>query len=142
MDRTVDFLLNNYYYKDNKTERLAPGELWAIDHAIKNREDRRTFDRLNKLETIVNERITKSRGTFQLPKQQKDRARYLIQHLDFYLGRTSEEQYIVMILIYVKLERNNKRTINDYQSLLDEYGIPISTFVRFLIKLNVYHLEN
>ena len=142
MDRTVDYLLNTYDCEDNKTEKLAKGELWAIDHAIKNREDRRTFDRLNKLETIVNERITKSRGTFQLPKQQKDRARYLIQHLDFYLGRTSEEQYIVMILIYVKLERNNKRTINDYQSLLDEYGIPISTFVRFLIKLNVYHLEN
>ena len=91
---------------------------------------------------MVNERITKSRGTFSMHKAQKDRARYLIKHLDFYLGRTTEEQYIAMILIYVKLERNNKRTINDYYQILDEYGIKMSTFVRFLIKLNVYHLEN
>ena len=142
MDRTVEFLLNNYYYKDNKTERLAPGELWSTEHAVKNMREQRTYERLNKLETIINDRMSKSRGTFQFPRQQKDRARYLIKHLDFYLGRTTEEQYIAMILINVKLERNNKRTINDYYQILDEYGIKMSTFVRFLIKLNVYHLEN
>ena len=112
MDRTVDFLLNNYYYKDNKTERLAPGELWSTEHAVKNMREQRTYERLNKLETIINDRMSKSRGTFNMPKAQKDRARHLIKHLDF-TGRTTEEQYIAMILIYVKLERNNKRTIKE-----------------------------
>ena len=142
MDRTAEFLLNNYYYKDNKTERLANGELWATEHAAKNMREQRTYERLNKLETIVNERTTKSRGTFQLPLQQKNRARHLIRNLDFYLGRTTEEQYIVMIIIYVKLEANNNARPIQYYPLLEEYGIPVTTFIKFLIKLNKYHISH
>jgi hypothetical protein len=76
-----------------------------------------------------------------MPKAQKDRAKYLIKHLDF-TGRTSEEQYIVMIIIYVKLEsKYNSRPIQ-YYPLLEEYGIPVTTFISFLITLNKFHLEN
>lgn len=142
MDRGYEFLLNRYYYKDKHTERLAPGELWTTNHAVKNMRDQRNYERLNKLETIINERTTKSRGTLQFPRQQKDRARHLIRTLDFYLGRTTEEQYILMIIIYVKLESNNKRTFNDYLPWLTDYGIDVQTFVRFLVKLNKHHIEN
>ena len=135
MDRTVDFLLRKYETKD-------VNEIWTTEHELEYKRNQINKQRLYLLDRMVNERITKSRGTFSMPRAQKDRARYLIKHLDFYLGRTTEEQYIAMILIYVKLERNNKRTINDYYQILDEYGIKMSTFVRFLIKLNVYHLEN
>jgi hypothetical protein len=135
MDRTVEFLLKKYETKD-------VNEIWTTEHELEYKRNQINKQRLYLLDRMVNERITKSRGTFSMPKAQKDRARYLIKHLDFYLGRTTEEQYIAMILIYVKLERNNKRTINDYYQILDEYGIKMSTFVRFLIKLNVYHLEN
>ena len=135
MDRTVDYLLRKYQTKD-------VNEIWTTEHELEYKRNQINKQRLYILDRMVNERITKSRGTFSMPKAQKDRARYLIKHLDFYLGRTTEEQYIAMILIYVKLERNNKRTINDYYQILDEYGIKMSTFVRFLIKLNVYHLEN
>jgi len=142
MDRDIKHLLNTYYYRDKHTERLAPGELWSIEHAIKNRENRRTFERLNKLETIINERTTKSRGTFVMPKAQKDRARYLIKNLDFRLGRTTEEQYIVMILIYTKLESNHNARVIQYYPLLEDYGIPTTTFIQFLINLNKFHNEN
>ena len=135
MDRTVEFLLRKYETKD-------VNEIWTTEHELEYKRNQINKQRLYLLDRMVNERITKSRGTFSMPRAQKDRARYLIKHLDFYLGRTTEEQYIAMILIYVKLERNNKRTINDYYQILDEYGIKMSTFVRFLIKLNVYHLEN
>ena len=135
MDRTVDYLLRKYQTKD-------VNEIWTTEHELEYKRNQINKQRLYILDRMVNERITKSKGTFIMPKSQKDRARYLIRHLDFYLGRTTEEQYIAMILIYVKLERNNKRTINDYYQILDEYGIKMSTFVRFLIKLNVYHLEN
>ena len=135
MDRTVDYLLRKYETKD-------VNEIWTTEHELEYKRNQINKQRLYLLDRMVNERITKSRGTFSMPRAQKDRARYLIKHLDFYLGRTTEEQYIAMILIYVKLERNNKRTINDYYHILDEYGIKMSTFVRFLIKLNVYHLEN
>lgn len=141
MDRTVDFLLNNYYYKDKKTERLAPGELWSTEHAVKNMREQRTYERLNKLETIINDRMSKSRGTFNMPKAQKDRARYLIKHLDF-AGRTTEYQYIVMIIIYVKLESNHNARPIHYYPMLEEYGIPVTTFISFLVKLNKFHLEN
>ena len=135
MDRTVDYLLRKYETKD-------VNEIWTTEHELEYKRNQINKQRLYLLDRMVNERITKSRGTFSMPRAQKDRARYLIKHLDFYLGRTTEEQYIAMILVYVKLERNNKRTINDYYQILDEYGIKMSTFVRFLIKLNVYHLEN
>ena len=135
MDRTVDYLLKKYETKD-------VNEIWTTEHELEYKRNQINKQRLYLLDRMVNERITKSRGTFSMPRAQKDRARYLIKHLDFYLGRTTEEQYIAMILVYVKLERNNKRTINDYYHILDEYGIKMSTFVRFLIKLNVYHLEN
>ena len=141
MDRTVDFLLNNYYYKDNKTERLAPGELWSTEHAVKNMREQRTYERLNKLETIINDRMSKSRGTFQFPRQQKDRARYLIKTLDF-TGRNTEEEYIVMIIVYVKMEANPNRELRDYQSILNDYGVGIATFVKFLIRLNKHHIRN
>ena len=135
MDRTVEFLLKKYETKD-------VNEIWTTEHELEYKRNQIDKQRLYLLDRMVNERITKSRGTFSMPRAQKDRARYLIRHLYFYLGSTTEEQYIAMILIYVKLERNNKRTINDYYHILDEYGIKMSTFVRFLIKLNVYHLEN
>ena len=135
MDRTVDYLLRKYETKD-------VNEIWTTEHELEYKRNQINKQRLYLLDRMVNERITKSRGTFSMPRAQKDRARYLIEHLDFYLGRTTEKQFIVMILTYVKLERNNKRTINDYYQILDEYGIKMSTFVRFLIKLNVYHLEN
>ena len=142
MNRDIKHLLNTYYYRDKRTERLAPGELWSTDHAVKNMKDQRTYERYNKMETIINERTTKSRGTFTLPLGQKDRVRHLIKHLDFYLGRTTETQYITMIIIYVKLESNNKYTFNQFLPFLTDYGIDVQTFVRFLVKLNVYHLEN
>ena len=135
MDRSYEFLLNKY-----KTKQ--PGEQWNINTELEYLKDYQNKQRMFILEKIINERTTKSRGTFKLHKAQKDRARYLIEHLDFYLGRTTEKQFIVMILTYVKLERNRNGKLNDYLPLLTDYGIDVQTFVRFLIKVSVYHLEN
>ncbi len=134
MDRNIPFLLNKY-----KTKQ--PGEIWDTKTEHKYIKEYRYKQRLFTLDCIVNERITKSRGTFQFPKQQKDRAKHLIKHLDF-TGRTSEEQYIVMIIIYTKLESNNKYTFNQFLPFLTDYGIDVQTFVRFLVKLNKHHITN
>ena len=134
MDRTVDFLLKKY-------ETKQPGEIWKTETEVKYVREYQYKQRLFTLDCIVNERTTKSRGTFSFPKAQKDRARHLIKHLPF-AGRTSEEQYIVMIIVYVKLEsKYNSRPIQ-YYPLLEEYQIPITTFISFLINLNKYHAEN
>ena len=134
MDRGYEFLLNKY-----KTKQ--PGEQWKLETEYQYVKDYRQKQRLFTLDQIVNERTTKSKGTFKLPRQQKDRAKHLIQHLDF-SGRVSEKDYIVMIIIYVKLESNNKYTFNQFLPWLADYGIDVQTFVRFLVKLNKYHIEN
>ena len=134
MDRGYEFLLNKY-----KTKQ--PGEEWKLETEYQYVKDYRQKQKLFTLDQIVNERTTKSKGTFKLPRQQKDRAKHLIQHLDF-SGRVSEKDYIVMILIYVKLESNNKYTFNQFLPWLADYGIDVQTFVRFLVKLNKYHIEN
>ena len=135
MDRTVDYLLKKY-------ETKQPGEIWKTETEVKYVREYQYKQRLFTLDCIVNERNTKSRGTFSFPKQQKDRAKHLIKNLDFLLGRTTEEQYIVMIIVYVKLEANNNARVIHYYPLLEEYGIPVTTFISFLITLNKFHLEN
>ena len=135
MDRTVEFLLKKYETKD-------VNEIWTTEHELEYKRNQRQKQRLYQLDCIVNERITKSRGTFSMPKAQKDRARYLIKHLDFNTSRTSEEQYIVMILIYVKLESNRNARVIHYYPMLEEYKIPVTTFIKFLIELNKFHLKN
>lgn len=135
MDRTVEYLLRKYETKD-------VNEVWTTEHELEYKRNQRNKKRLHTLDGIVNERITKSKGTFIMPKSQKDRARYLIKHLDFYLGRTTEEQYIVMIIIYVKLESNHNARVIHYYPMLEEYNIPVTTFIKFLINLNKFHIEH
>ena len=135
MDRTVDFLLKKY-------ETKQPGEEWNINTEVQYVKDYQNKQRMFTLEKIINERMTKSRGTFKLHKAQKERARHLIEHLDFLLGKTTETQYITMIIVYVKLEANNKYTFNQFLPFLTDYGVDVQTFVRFLVKLNKYHAEN
>ena len=134
MDRTVDFLLKKY-------ETKQPGEIWETETEHKYLKEYRHQQRLFTLDRIVNERTTKSSGTFKLPLQQKNRARHLIKHLDFNTSRTSEEQYIAMILIYVKLESNHNARVIHYYPMLEDYNIPVTTFIKFLIELNKYHAE-
>ncbi len=135
MDRTVEYLLRKYETKD-------VNEVWTTEHELEYKRNQRNKKRLHTLDGIVNERITKSKGTFIMPKSQKDRARYLIKHLDFYLGRTTEEQYIVMIIIYVKLESNHNARVIHYYPMLEEYNIPVTTFIKFLVNLNKFHIEH
>ena len=135
MDRTVEYLLRKYETKD-------VNEVWTTEHELEYKRNQRNKKRLHTLDGIVNERITKSKGTIIMTKSQKDRARYLIRHLDFYLGRTTEEQYIVMIIIYVKLESNHNARVIHYYPMLEEYNIPVTTFIKFLVNLNKYHITH
>ena len=134
MDRTVDFLLKKY-------ETKQPGEIWKTETEVKYVREYQYKQRLFTLDCIVNERTTKSRGTFSFPKAQKDRAKHLIRTLDFLLGRTTEEQYIVMIIIYVKLETNNNARPQHYYNLLNQYNLTMNSFATYLVKLNKYHIS-
>ena len=57
------------------------------------------------------------------------------------MGRYSAEQIIVMIIVYVKLEADNKARVDHYFPLLEEYDIPVSGFIKFLVNLSKFHYE-
>ena len=130
MDRTVDYLLRKY-------ETKQPGEEWEIKTEVKYVKEYQYKQRLFLLDGIINN----LHGSFKLNKPQKDRIKYLIQDLDFLLRRTTEEQYIVMIIIYVKLETNNNARPQHYYNLLDKYDLTMNTFANFLVKLNKHHIN-
>ena len=130
MDRTVDFLLKKY-------ETKQPGEQWNLETELEYVREYQNKQRIFLLQGIINN----LHGNFKITKPQKDRIIYLIKELDFYLGRVTEEQYIVMILAYVKLETNNNARVRDYYNLLNQYDLTMNTFVKFLVKLNKHHIN-
>ena len=132
MDRTVDYLLRKYETKD-------VNEIWTTEHELEYKRNQRHKNRLYQLDIILNN----LHGSFRISRPQKDRITHLLKRLDFSLmGTFTEEQIIVMTIIYVKLEsKYNSRPIQ-YYPLLEEYGIPVTTFISFLITLNKFHLEN
>lgn len=139
--RDINYLLRKYYAKDGFTEKKTIGETWYPSHETIAKREERTFARLDLLETIINERKTISKGTFQFTGTQKERARYLIKRISFNRGRQSAEQTIVMIIVYVKLESNPNRKLRDYYPILDDYDISVNAFVRFLVSLSKFHIE-
>ena len=130
MDRTVDFLLRKY-------ETKQPGEEWKLETELKYLQEYQDKQRIFLLSGILN----KLHGSFKITKAQKDRIIYLIKDLDFYLGRCTEEQYIVMIIIYVKLETVNNARPQHYYNLLNQYDLTMNTFASFLVKLNKHHVN-
>lgn len=129
MDRTVDYLLRKY-------ETKQPGEIWETETEYQNLKQYRHQQRIFILDGILNN----LHGNFIITKPQKDRIKLLIKELDFNLPQT-EEQYIVMILIYVKLETNRNARVRDYYNLLNKYDLTINQFVKFLISLNKHHIN-
>ena len=139
--RDINYLLNRYYAKDGFTEKKRVGEIWSPYHDTMAKREERTFARLDLLETIINERKTISRGTFQFTGTEKERARYLIKRISFNRGRQSAEQTIVMIIVYVKLEADERKTVQQYTPLLEAYDIELNSFVKFLVYLSKFHYE-
>ena len=130
MPRDVPFLLRKYETKD-------VNEIWTTEHELEYKQNQINKQRIQYLDGIIN----RLHGRFNISKQQKERIIYLIKELDFYLGRVTEEQYIVMILVYVKLETDNNARVKKYYKILDNYDIPLNTFIIFLVRLNRHHIN-
>jgi len=137
MDRNYEFLLNKYYYRDRRTEKLVKGELWSTEHAVKNMREQRTYDKYNLLEGIINE----LHGNFIITPQEKKRMRYLVKHLSMDNANLTIKQQIIMIIIYTKLENNQNRQLSDYQSLLRRYDLTTNTFTRFQIGIIQHYIQ-
>ena len=82
-------------------------------------------------------------NTFKLKGTQKDRAIYLIKHLDFkeICGKCSNEQIMLMICFYVKSEFLKDYRLRNCKSIFNEYNISEHLLINFLVKLNKYHTD-
>ena len=131
MDRTVDYLLRKYETKD-------VNEIWTTEHELEYKRNQRHKNRLYQLDIILNN----LHGSFRISRPQKDRITHLLKRLDFSLmGTFTEEQIIVMTIIYVKLETINRARPQHYYNLLDKYDLTMNTFANFLVKLNKHHIN-
>ena len=131
MDRTVDFLLRKYETKD-------VNEIWTTEHELEYKRNQRHKNRLYQLDIILNN----LHGSFRISRPQKDRITHLLKRLDFSLmGTFTEEQIIVMTIIYVKLETVNRARPQHYYNLLNQYDLTMNSFATYLVKLNKYHIS-
>lgn len=131
--RDIEYLLSKYYGKNGETEVKQKGEIWTTEHHRRNKQEQRTYQKLDLLETIAN-------GRFRFKEGQKARLRYLVKKLNFKkISTSTNEQVIIMLIIYVKLEYSNSNHITKYNHLLEEYDISKDTFISFLIQLNKFH---
>ena len=131
MDRTVDYLLKKYETKD-------VNEIWTTEHELEYKRNQRHKNRLYQLDIILNN----LHGSFRISRPQKDRITHLLKRLDFSLmGTFTEEQIIVMTIIYVKLETINRARPQHYYNLLNQYDLTMNSFATYLVKLNKYHIS-
>ena len=131
MDRTVEYLLKKYETKD-------VNEIWTTEHELEYKRNQRHKNRLYQLDIILNN----LHGSFRISRPQKDRIIHLLKRLDFSLmGTFTEEQIIVMTIIYVKLETVNRARPQHYYNLLNQYDLTMNSFATYLVKLNKYHIS-
>lgn len=128
-DRDINYLLKKY-------ETKQPGEIWDDETNKKSVEEYRKTQKLFLLDIL-------SSNPFRLGEGQKARARYLVEKLNFsrVCGKCNDEQIIVMIIVYVKLEYTNKYHISRFEPILQEYDISKDLFISFLVTLNKFHID-
>ena len=128
MDRTVEYLLRKYQTKD-------VNEIWTLQHELEYKRNQRHKQKLYTLDTILSQR-------FRVPLNQKKRMQQLIKDIDFQdMGNWTNEQIILMIIIYVKLESNKKNHIVHYKKVLCQYNLTTDSFISFLVTLNKHHIR-
>jgi len=131
MDRNIQYLLDKYQTKQ-------PGEQWRLETELEYVREYRYKQRIYLLDGILND----LHKNFIITKPQKDRIIYLLEHLDFSrMGTFTEEQIILMTLVYVKLETVNNARPQHYYNLLNQYDLTMNSLVTYLVKLNKYHIS-
>ena len=131
MDRDYEFLLKKY-------ETRQPGEIWSKQHNQEYEKARWYKEKINQLETLINE----LHGNFIITPNEKERMKYLIKHLNLHNYKLTIKQQLLMIIIYVKLENNTNRQLSDYQSLLHRYELTTDSFNRFHFKITQHYIDN
>ena len=119
----------------NKYSKKVDGEMWSPE----------TNTRFEKI-TRLNEQLRLFDGInseyFQLKGSQKERARYLIKHINFneVCGRCSSEQIIVLICFYVKREYDKYYTRKNCIKVFKDYNITsnlLDQFMMFLVRWGI-----
>ena len=128
MPRDIQLLLKKYETRD-------VNEIWTNKHNVEFMRNVRTKEKENILKVILNKE-------FRVQPNQRERMEYLTKTLDFTkLGPWKNEQIIIMIIIYTKLEANPKNHIGHYKRILNRYELTLDSFIGFLVTLNKHHIK-
>ena len=121
----------------DKYSKKVDGERWTPE----------TNTRFEKI-TRINEQLRLFDGInseyFRLVGTQKDRAEYLIKHINFneVCGRCSSEQIIVLICFYVKREYDKYYTRKNCIKVFKDYEITSNLIDQFMMFLARYGVNN
>ena len=128
MARDVEFLLSKYYNK-NGQEKWVKGEGWSNDHAKEYLSE----------QALQGKMILAQQLGFRLSREEKDRVEYIIKLFgnDFNkINRSlSNEQVLVMIICFIRMEKDESRNKGKYFKKLKEFDISDKRYISFLHSL-------
>ena len=127
MERNVEYLLDKYY-NENGQEKLVRGERWSSEHKNEHISEQRLQMKVAEAQRLG----------FRLSDEEKLRIKYLIRFIgnDFNkINRSlSNEQVLVMIICFIKMEKDPRQR-GRYYKKLREYDISDKQYISFLISL-------
>ena len=127
MDRDVDFLLDKYYNEYGQ-EKFVRGERWSNEHMSEHISEQRLQEKVAEAQRLG----------FRLSRDEKDMIDNIIRLFgnDFNkINRSlSNEQVLVMIICFIKMEKDPRQR-GRYYKKLHEYDISKNQYISFLISL-------
>lgn len=106
--------------------KKAQGEIWSKESETRAKQEYRLNQKYYTFDCMNNQHL-------QLTGESKARVKYLIQKVNWKTPFT-EEQIIIMIMLYVKLKQGYY--IQQYNYLLSKYALNYENFINFIIKLS------
>ena len=127
MDRDAEFLLDKYYNKYGQ-EKYVRGERWSNEHMNEHISEQRLQQKV----------IMAQELGFRLSQVEKDMVAHIIRLFGNDFNKIhftlSNEQVLVMIICFIKMEKDPRQR-GRYYKKLHEYDISKTQYISFLISL-------
>lgn len=120
MRRDINYLLKKY-----SSDKLAEGEIWSTESETRKKQNQRLKQKYFTFGCLNSHHL-------RLTGTSKERAKYLIKDVNWKTP-FSEEQIIIMIMLYVKLKEGNY--IQHHNHLLSKYGLTYENFINFITRI-------
>lgn len=121
-------LLAKYYNKYGQ-EKYHKGENWSKEHQKEHFRE----------QGLQNKMVRVQQLGFRVNRREKDRVAYIIRLLDRNFNNVnralSEDQILVMIVCFIRIENDKSDNKSKYFKKMEEFGIDQRTYISFLHKI-------